>query len=161
DEGRRLTAAFTIGEAGLRAWWLELRDPLGFEESEPPHYELRGIQDFEPEIYIEQPASDLQVTGEAVVPVRTVARDDLGIKEIRRVFKVESSDAEEQTVSLFAAGSELPASQTAEYTWKISELRPRAGARIVFHTEATDGFDLSPEFTDTTPAPHVGRSVTR
>lgn len=164
DGGRRLQASFLIAEAGLHSWWLELKDAQGFEDAEPPRYEIRGLQDFEPEIYIEQPAADMQVTAEAVVPLRTVAKDDLGLVEIRLVYKIEGagSDNPEQVISLFRAESALPQTQAAVLSWKIGELHPPAGGRIVYHTEATDRFDLSAEFPEgKAPPPHVGRSVTR
>jgi hypothetical protein len=164
DGGRQLQTSFVIGEAGIHPWWLELTDPWGFEDSEPPRYEVRGIQDFEPEIYIEQPAADMQVTAEALVPVRTIARDDLGLREVRLVYKVESTEgSDEQVLPLFQAeGDERPLAQTAEHLWKLADLHLKANARIVFHTEATDDFDLTDEFPEgKAPLPHVGRSVTR
>src|SRR5262249_25408901 len=104
DDRHQLQTSFVIGEPGIHSWWLELTDPLGFEDSEPPRYEVRGIQDFEPEIYIELPASDMQVTAEALVPIRTIARDDLGLREIRLVYKVETAEgSEEQMLALFQA----------------------------------------------------------
>jgi len=163
EDRQGLSASFVIGDAGIHSWWLELKDPQGFEDAEPPRYEVRGLQDFEPEIYIEQPAADMQVTAEAVVPLRTIARDDLGLKQVRLVYKVESAEGtDEQTVLLFVAGRPLPLTHTAEYQWQIADLKCPAGARIVFHTEATDEFDLSAEFPGgKAPPPHVGRSVTR
>lgn len=162
-DGQALKASFVIGDAGIHLWWLELKDPQGFEDAEPPRYEVRGLQDFEPEIYIEQPASDMQVTATALVPVRTVARDDLGLKQIRLAYKVEPAEGvEEESISLFLAGDELPLAHTAEHLWKIADLQPQAGARIVFHTEATDEFDLSAESPrGKSPPAHIGRSVTR
>jgi hypothetical protein len=164
DGGRQLKTSFLIGEAGIHSWWLELTDPLGFEDSEPPRYEVRGIQDFEPEIYIEQPASDMQVTAEALVPLRTIARDDLGLREVRLVYKVETAGgSEEQVLPLFQAdGDDRPVTQTAEHLWKLADLHLKGHAKIVFHTEATDDFDLTDEFPEgKAPLPHVGRSVTR
>jgi hypothetical protein len=163
DGGRGLQTAFVIADAGIHSWWLELKDAQGFEDAEPPRYEVRGVQDFEPEIYIELPAADMQVTAEAVVPIRTVARDDLGLREIRLVYRVEPAEGgAEETLSLFQAGDEVPLTHAAEHRWKIADLHPQPGSRIVFHTEATDDFDLSAEFPGGKgPAPHVGRSVTR
>jgi hypothetical protein len=164
DGGRQLQASFMIGEPGVHSWWLELKDPLGFEDSEPPRYEVRGIQDFEPEIYIEQPAADMQVTAEALVPIRTTARDDLGLREVRLVYKVETTEgSQEQVLPLFQAeGDTGPLSQTAEHLWKLADLNLKGNAKIVFRTEATDDFDLSDEFPEgKAPLPHVGRSVTR
>ncbi len=163
DDGQDLKAAFVIGEAGIHSWWLELKDPQGFEDAEPPRYEVRGLQDFEPEIYIEQPASDMQVTAEAVVPVRTVARDDLGLTLMRLVYKIEPAEtAEEQSISVFVPGREFPQAHTAKYQWQLADLKCPPGGRIIFHAEATDEFDLSSEFPGgKAPPPHVGRSVTR
>ena len=163
EDRQGLSTSFLICDAGIHSWWLELKDPQGFEDAEPPRYEVRGLQDFEPEIYIEQPASDMQVTAEAVVPLRTIARDDLGLKQLRLVYKVETSEGtDEQTISLFLAGRTLPLTQTAEYQWKIADLKSQPGGRIVFHTEATDEFDLSTEFPGGNAPPlHIGRSVTR
>lgn len=163
DDGRRLNCSFVIHDSGIHAWWLALKDAEGFEDAEPPRYEIRGLQDFEPEISIVQPASDMQVTADAIVAVRTVARDDLGIKEIRLVYKVEPAETdEEQVFSLFTAGAEQPLTQTAEYEWKLGPLALAGGAKIVFRTEAIDEFDLSSEFApEKAPPLHVGRSVTR
>lgn len=161
---QKIEASFVIRDAGVHSWWLELQDAEGFEDGEPPRYEVRGIQDFEPEIYIEQPASDMQVTTNAVVDVRTTARDDLGLKQIRLVYKIEPAPADtpEEEKSLFLASGELPLSQTSRWEWAIESLNLEPGSKIVFHTEATDEFDLSDVFPkDKAPLPHVGRSVTR
>lgn len=162
SEGRQLSASFLVTDAGLRSWWLELQDFEGFEDAEPPRYEVRGLVDFEPEIYIDQPASDMQVTADAVVSVRTQARDDLGLKELRLVYRLEPSGSdEEHTITLLTTG-DRPLALTAVHEWHIADLEPAAGARIVFHTEATDDFDLSAEFPEGKAPPlHVGRSVTR
>ncbi len=171
SDGKQLETSFVIREAGVHSWWFELQDAQGFEDAEPPRYEVRGIPDVEPEIYIDVPAADMQATADAVVRVRTTARDDLGIKEIRLVFKVESSGAlgdqtaapavEVQSIPLLE-GTERPLTHTAEFLWKLAELEPGPGTRILFHTEATDDFDLTSVFPEgKAPAPHVGRSVMR
>src|SRR5262249_32268810 len=78
-------------------------------------------------------------------------------------FKAESSaGALEGVTSLYSAGDEPSLSQKVDYRWDIGELHPEAGTRIVFHTEATDEFDLTGAFPEgKVPPPHVGRSVTR
>lgn len=162
-DGRELRASFVISDAGIHSWWLELKDIQGFEDSEPTRYEVRGVQDFEPEIYIDLPASDMQVTPDAVVRVRTSAKDDLGLKKMFLLYKVETAPVGEPEglIPLFS-GAERPLSHTAEHMWKIADLHPAPGARIVFHAEATDDFDLSAEFpAGKAPPPHIGRSVMR
>ncbi|HLJ10998.1 MAG TPA: hypothetical protein VKU82_07410 [Planctomycetaceae bacterium] len=164
NDGRQLNASFMIGDAGIHSWWLELKDAQGFEDAEPPRFEIRGLQDSEPEIYIELPASDAQVTADAVVPVRTMAKDDLGLKEIRLVYKLEPATEDGEVAILLSqfAEDELPLAHTAEHLWNIADLKPGLGTKIVFHTEATDEFDLAGEFPEgKAPPPHVGRSVMR
>lgn len=162
-DGRELRAAFVISDAGIHSWWLELKDIQGFEDSEPTRFEVRGVQDVEPEIYIELPASDMQVTPDAVVRVRSSAKDDLGLKDMRLLYKVEpAAEGEPEGLIPLLSGDERPLAHTAEYLWKIAELHAAHGARIVFHTEATDDFDLSAEFpAGKAPPPHIGRSVMR
>lgn len=159
-EARLVTASFVIAEPGIHSYRLELRDSQGFEDPDPPRYEIRGIQDFEPEVRIEIPAADMQVTQEAEVPIRVAARDDLGLKELRLQFKPDWSDA--GTIGLFD-GPTRPQQHAADFVWKIAELKPVAGGRIVFHAEATDEFELSPEIglSNAVAAPHVGRSTSR
>ena len=151
-----------ITEAGLRSWWLELQDMEGFEDGEPPRYEVRGLADAEPEVAIEQPSSDMQITADAVLTVRVSARDDLGLNEMRLVYRLDTPDGgAEQTISLFTADDGLQ-THTAEYAWQIADLHATAGTRIVFRAEATDDFDLSAEVPEgKAPPPHIGRSVTR
>lgn len=174
EDGRRMTSSFMIGESGVHAWWFELADTSGFENADPPHYEIRGIQDAEPEIFIEMPVADGQATADAVVRVRTTAHDDLGLKELRLVYRVEPAESEEeQTIPLYRfpqgssaegppADAERPLQQTVEYLWHLADLHPSNGARVMFHTEATDEFDLTALFPEgRAPPPHVGRSVTR
>ncbi|HEY2251105.1 MAG TPA: hypothetical protein VGH74_08595, partial [Planctomycetaceae bacterium] len=178
-DGKRLEASFVIREAGVHSWWFELQDAQGFEDAEPPRYEVRGVADVEPEIFIDLPAADMQVTADAVVRVRTTARDDLGLNEMRLVYKIEPgaapADAPQPTGDsslpvreiVLLTGDERPLTHTAEYLWKIDELAPGSsangsGARILFHTEATDDFDMTADFPEgKAPAPHVGRSVMR
>ena len=166
-EGKQLETSFVIRETGVHSWWFELQDAQGFEDAEPPRYEVRGMPDVEPEIYIDVPAADMQATADAIVRIRTTARDDLGLKEIRLAFKVESGDAPEEKVIPLKDTDDRPLTYTAEYLWQIAELELGPGtigpgARILFHTEATDDFDLTPVFPEgKAPTPHVGRSIMR
>jgi hypothetical protein len=172
-DGRRLEASFLISEPGVHAWWFELTDNGGFVNADPPHYELRGLQDLVPEIVIELPAADALATADAVVRIRTSARDDLGLTEIRLVYRIEPTESDEDlTIILYrfppaSAGDEATSRGARKlehmegFAWNIAEMRPPAGSRIVFHTEATDEFDLTREFPDAPPSPHVGRSAVR
>lgn len=185
-DGKRVQTTFIIREAGIYSWWLDLKDSQGFENAEPPRYEVRGIQDFEPEIAIDVPQTDMQVTGDAEVIVKTTAKDDLGIKEMRLVFRHQFPEGGEGThrIPLFD-GINRPAQNTTEYVWKLSEVDPllkrdkmippdsskdvsnlsprelSLGARIIFHTEATDDYAPPSGAKGAAAQPHVGRSISR
>lgn len=157
-----LTGSFVIAEPGLYSWWFDLEDQQGFQNAEPPRYEVRGIADTEPEIRIDLPASDLQVTADAEVLVRTVAKDDLGIRDIRLVYSRDDHAAAGPQVIPLKAGEDRPLEQTAEYPWALSGLSLSEGTRLTFHTEATDDFELADLLPAGQPSPpHVGRSVVR
>jgi hypothetical protein len=167
---RHFTASFTIEEAGLYAYWFELRDPEGLEHGDAPRYEIRGIPDLAPEIYIDRPAFDMQITADADLPVRVIAKDDLGLKEIRLVYRLADDDsrsagappdaatgAAAQTIVLFDASEsdnhERTTQRDVEYLWSLAPLKLAHGTRVVFHAEATDDYDLGPA--------HIGRSLVR
>lgn len=161
-ESRRISASFLITEPGIYSWWFDLKDAEGFENAEPQRYEIRGTVDGEPEIRIDLPASDLQVTPEVTLPVRTVARDDLGLREIRLVFRREEDEPTKATAIGLFDGEGRPRERTVDYAWNLSELGLTDGMRIVFHTEATDEFDLTEVYpAGKAPPLHVGRSVAR
>ncbi|MBS0266267.1 MAG: hypothetical protein JSS02_30335 [Planctomycetes bacterium] len=174
-DGLKLDATFLIDKPGTRSWWFELTDSSGFTNPDPLHYEFRGLADAEPEIVLNSPAVDEQTTASAIVRLQTTARDDLGLKEMRLVYRIEPGDSTtEQIVTLFptdaVVSAELSATtnatsrtqQIAEYAWNLAPLNLVAGSRLIFRTEATDDFDLAPEFApEPAPPPHLGRSSTR
>lgn len=167
DDGRHLEFSFLISESGIYSWWLELIDVNRFENSDPPRYEIHGVLDAEPQVRIDLPTSDLQITADAEVFLRTTAKDDLGLKEMRLVFHQDGDErGKDVMIPLFSSGtgeaSERPLEQAVDFPWKLEELALQEGQRLVLHTEATDDFDLSKVLPrGSAPPPHVGRSVSR
>lgn len=175
---RELRASFVVVEPGVYSWWLELTDAEGFENPSPPRYEVVALTDAEPDVRIDVPASDLLITADAEVAVRTTAKDDIGLKELwlsftRRDLPAEAAGASEDDpaesappaamgrIDLFD-GQGRPGEHIAEYLWQIGKLGVSEGAQIVFRAEATDDFDLSDAFPEgQAPPPHVGRSIAR
>jgi hypothetical protein len=106
-----------------------------------------------PDVYIDRPVQDIQVTAVAQVPISIVAKDDLGVTDVRLQFRTGlSEDAELQTIVL-KQDDQRPEQSTIDYVWKLAELNLSQGDRIIFYAEATDDFDLG--------EPHIGRSVPR
>jgi hypothetical protein len=171
NDGLHFTAAFEIKDAAASSYWFELTDTLGFTDREAVHYELRGFADGVPEVNVENPVADVQLTADAVLPVKILAKDDLGLRDVRIAYQV-GDDEKISTIPLFNAkaivtddgvsGSQRqlasptpmgPQQHEADFLWKMADLQPESGTRIVFRGEATDDYDLGP--------PHVGKSVPR
>lgn len=181
DEGRELQGEFVIREAGLGTYWLEIRDQQGFEEREPPRFELRGIPDTLPELTLDDPAADVLLTPTATLPVRGGARDDFGLTAIRLWYQstetpatiplfelptradasanavIDPSVADESTTSASSTAQrpQVPPvlERSVEYVWQIADLKPTLGQKIPFRLEGLDAYDLG--------LPHIGKSQTR
>jgi hypothetical protein len=154
DEGRRrLRATFLIDAAKQSSYGFELIDADGFKNDGAAQYEIHATVDRDPEVYIEIPATDVNATREATIPLKISAKDDLALREMRLVFQVgESSNSEEVSVPLFEADTR-PQQQVVEFSWEIARFALKEGTRIRFRAEATDYCDIGP--------PHVGRSLSR
>ena len=171
-DGQSFAASFAIIEPGVTAYWFELTDTAGFTDREAPRYELRGLADLVPEVVIESPVADIQLAPDAELTVTVLAKDDLGLREVRLVYQL-NDEAAPKSIPLVAVenGASDPDAPkrpghskrtvespslllTPEYLWKLAELELQPGGRIVFRAEATDDYDLTPEG-------HVGRSSPR
>lgn len=155
-DARELKARFDVDEPGVYSYWFDLQDQQNFENPDAPRYEIRGIADLPPDIDIERPATDQYVTAKAEVPLKFLAHDDLGLKDVRLHFKLRDTQESLAEPRLMRDGSQTglrPADLVVEEVWALSELPLAPGMRIVFYAEATDDFDLGPE--------HVGRSISR
>ena len=151
-DSRRFRTSFEIAQPGVYSYWFELKDRDGFEDPEAPRYEIRGIADAVPDVVIEQPTTDRQVTSDAVVPLRVTARDDLGVRDVRLRFRWSESEEPAGALPLHEGADRLQ-QVAAEHEWALAPLSLQPGMRLTIHAEATDDFDLGP--------PHVGRSTSR
>ncbi|MBX3436835.1 MAG: hypothetical protein KF861_05030 [Planctomycetaceae bacterium] len=172
DDGRGFHAEFEIEEAGTSWYWFEFRDEHGLSESDPPRYELRGIADRAPVVYLEEPATDLTVAPAAEVPLRIFAQDDIGLSLVRLCWTdadaatlgagdaavASSLNASVQSISLplSATGS---LEESIATSWPIGPLGLSPGTQLTFWVEAVDAHTSA-----TTPenaAGQVGKSAQR
>ena len=171
DDQRQFSTVFDIKDAVAGSYWFELTDTQGFTDREAVRYELRGIADSVPDITIETPVTDVMLTADAELPVEVLAKDDLGLREVRITYQV-GDEEKLRKIPLFdrtatdpnelprdessppeAVGALGPQRQQSSYLWKIADLEPEPGMRIVFRAEATDDYDLG--------QPHLGKSIPR
>ena len=153
EDGTRLKAEFELNKPRRHSYWLQLTDREGYENQDPPRYDVRVNTDAVPDVSIISPSADVRVTPTAEVPVRIEAKDDIGLVGIRFHYRLESEGESEGRIVPLFEGEGLPTQHSAEWNWSLTELSLPPGMRLFARAEATDAFDLG--------VPHVGRSVTR
>jgi hypothetical protein len=160
DGGLRFEGDFAIDESGTSWYWFELEDRHGLREPEPSRYELRGIADRPPVVYLDEPVSDLTVTSAAAVPLMIIVRDDLGLAELRLRYREHGSSPDEaaQTHPL-PVPDDRSLEEGMPTTWELAPLALSEGARLTFWVEAVDKCDLNAKPGE--PAGQVGTSAQR
>lgn len=152
DDGRQLTAEFELNDPKVTGYRFEMTNADGFSAGErTPQYSIRLISDLPPQITLEDPAADVTATADAVLPLKAVLKDDLGLAQAALVYLIEESSEAKRN-----ALRDYPQSDTDDRltdSWSLGELQLEPGARVQFQLEATDRFDLGP--------PHIGRSASR
>ncbi len=155
EDPQKFTASFSITDPGVTGYWFELTDEAGFSDPEAPRYELRGITDSVPDVVIEQPMADVMLAPDAELPIKILAKDDLGLKSVRISYTLNDETTAKLIPLVTATEQAEPlVLATPEYVWKLADLSLEPGNRITFRAEATDNYNLGPE-------PHVGKSALR
>lgn len=146
ENGMAIEASFKLEESG--SYWIALRDREGFENRQASRYELKVLDDHTPEVFIERPASDIEVTPAADVPLRIVIKDDFGIQDATLVHSGSSADTTME-VQVWV-GTDRPRRQVVNRLWRLAELGLTPGATVTYRVTARDADDLR--------GPHVGQS---
>ena len=141
-------------------YWFELDDTDGVVGGQESRWEIHAVNDAPPGITIERPGATALVTPTAVVRLRAIAKDDLGIRRVTLHFHplpaagaAEGAETPEVEVPLFVAddaaagkstvGTSLAAglpgeSRVVEYLWELNKLGLSPGSQVTFAVSATD-----------------------
>ncbi|HWA97441.1 MAG TPA: hypothetical protein VG713_03070, partial [Pirellulales bacterium] len=136
------TASFTI----------DLEDGDGFHGGRDMRYEVRAVEDHAPTVALEEPPADTFLTAEAIVPVRTLAKDDLAVRNVElRWSRSDHSDQPDTVVSLYDGPERVEPSDAADTTapghgearsidhrWDLKSLGLKPGTRLSLYAAATD-----------------------
>ncbi len=157
-EGR----SFSIDANAAEPWILSPANSYHFEFTSAEgitggtetHYELSVVPDRPAAVVVEQPADNLLVTPNAVLPLRALVKDDLAVHTIElKYLASNASEAGEKSISLFAGPAQVAAakvnplsqgnlpgaSQLVEFQWNLAEvpgLEP--GVTLTWHVAAED-----------------------
>ena len=151
DDGQALSAEFSIETPGISNWWFVLTDRDGVEATSPTRYQVLGQPDRVPEVFFEHPTGNIQATPTAIIPLRIVVSDDLGISELRLVVSRADQPDTPPTRILLHGPAEEHSPLTVPFEWDLSKMSLPLGGELLFHAEATDGYDLGDA--------HVGQSA--
>ncbi|WP_417385475.1 hypothetical protein [Gimesia sp.] len=174
---KHFSGTFTVDTPGTYSYWFEAENDQGFKPPAPEHFEITAISDDVPEIFLEVPDTDLQVTPAAQIPLTVVVHDDLGIESV--LIRYQKSSSQESLSRALRTDREnfsfplpfSPASSenqlkdlTVTDNWKLDELALQEGDRIIFRAEARDLFQDSSSTTSKEPPAtdaHTGTSISR
>ncbi len=161
DGGKRIVANFTVEAPG--SFGFDLRDTEGFR-SQQRHlvrFNLHAIPDNVPQVVVEEPPGNRDVTANAVVPVVIDAQDDFGLGKVWVEYSVAyggSEPVQRDPLVLWVAnndeGTRPTRKRQVQFDWNLAapdlKLDLKPGSVITFHAAATD--------LDTIRGPKLGKS---
>ncbi|QDT96152.1 DUF4175 family protein [Gimesia aquarii] len=152
---KEFSAQFVIQDPGTYSYWFELENDQGFRPLNPERYEIIGITDSVPEVYLEKPATDLQVTPSAQIPLTVSIQDDLKIASALIRFQKSSkeetlsralrTDRESQSFPLPFSPNDSSEQVILNDVWDLTKLSLTEGDRIIFRAEAHDHYQMLPQ----------------
>lgn len=172
-DGKHFSAQFIVKDPGTYSYWFELENAQGFRPPNPERFEITGITDSIPEVYLEEPNTDLQVTPTAEIPLKVLIRDDLKVSSALIRYQKSSkdeilsralrTDRENQSFSLPFNPQDSSEQLILRSVWNLSNLSVTEGDRIIFRAEARDYFQPFQESNSKKEAveSRIGTSVSR
>tara|TARA_R110002095_G_scaffold216118_1_gene212158 strand:+ start:1291 stop:5079 length:3789 start_codon:yes stop_codon:yes gene_type:complete len=170
---KHFSAQFIVQEPGTYAYWFDLENEQGFRPPSPERFEITGITDSVPEVVLENPETDLQVTQTAQIPLMVMIHDDFKIASAliryQKSTKEETlsralrTDRENQSFPLLFNPETSSEQLILNQNWNLSDLTLTDGDRIIFRAEARDHYQPISQ----TPAENqteetrVGTSISR
>ncbi|MFH1299528.1 MAG: hypothetical protein ABIK07_00605 [Planctomycetota bacterium] len=168
---KQFSAQFIVKEPGTYAYWFELENEQGFRPPSPERYEITGITDSVPEVFLENPATDLQVTQSAQIPLTVMIHDDFKIASAQIRYQKSTkeetlsralrTDRENQSFPLPFDPQTSSEQLIINHIWKLSDLALTDGDRIIFRAEARDHYQPVASAENQTEETRVGTSISR
>lgn len=155
SDPHQFTAEFEVAKDTQYTVILEDTEGMSNAYRMPKPFRVDAIEDRAPEISIEQPPGDIEVTPTADVTVKALTKDDFGTTSLKLRYEILRSDG-----SAANQGDELESIQLAQLTapekihridnlWPLAPLDLYPGNVVRFFLEANDA---------KTPEPNLGKS---
>ncbi len=159
-EKNRLTAEFIIGQSDTYQIFLEDDQGMTNEHRSARLYRVDALPDSAPEVKIDKPTEDMEVTRQAKIPIKWLVRDDIGIAHLDRVYSItkpgavptgkEGDAASPTEQSRLFEGGDRPKQKIVDEEWDLAPLDLPDGSVVTFKGVARDY--------RTPPEPNVGES---
>lgn len=147
---KQFTVQFFVKEPGTYSYWFDLENDQGFRPPSPQRFEITAIADSAPEVFLENPQTDLQVTSAAQIPLTVSIQDDLKVASALIRYQKSSreetlsralrTDRETQTFPLPFNPQSSSEQLILNHVWDLANLSLEEGDRIIFRAEARDHF---------------------
>ena len=155
--GAQTNGHLNVGRDGT--YRLKLVDTHGFNNINPPRYEIRAMKDEAPSVQILRPATDVDLVAGGSVPLVAHATDDYGVQSAKLMYDVTHEEnlrtGRDTTTHTGKGALPLPGEYGAtsvdiRQRWYISSVNPKVGDVIRYEVDDLDN--------DTISGPHIGRS---
>lgn len=143
-DGRKATGRFFVSKNGT--YHVKIKDIDGEENQEPIKYSIVTLEDAYPSIVLLEPTTDVQLSAQAILPLRISISDDYGFDKLILNYKLISSpyavaDKEFRQKELPIISSDL--SQEIPYVWDLNELAITPEDQYEFYIEIFDNDIIS------------------
>jgi hypothetical protein len=127
-----LSARVPVTASGTYKIFLKARETR-FENKFSPQYEIRSMPDLIPRVTLEDPVQDLILPPDEVITVKGIAKDDLGLRKVIQVVRLNQGDWKETLLA------EKPGPAYAvSHRWDLFEMRVQPGDRVTTKLLAID-----------------------
>ncbi len=122
---------------------LELTDTEGFTSKDQGRLDQQVVPDMAPRVVLEDPATDREITAQAVVPLKVDLEDDFGIAEVRLRYQLSNGTEEPGAPIVRTLWSAVPGQPMVRKNkigekWDLAPMGLAPGAMITLTVEAID-----------------------
>ena len=134
-----------IAQADAR-WWFEMTSTEGFQNETPITWRIAVIPDRAPEVLIEQPGQNIEVTPRALLDVSVLLRDDYAVQSGTLIFEPELNDQESVDARVIElqdlmVDPEEPQNSKQSLSIDLDQWDLEPGQRWKYRAEAKDALD--------------------
>ncbi len=125
-------------------WWFELETEDSFSNDNPIVWRIAVIPDRSPDVTIEEPGQNIEITPRALLDLSVRVRDDYGVKTGQIFFEPElEGEWESRKLELdqIIVSEERTTEGSQSLQIDLASWGLRAGQRVQYHAEALDALD--------------------